>query len=366
LALGISNTGQIAGTFMDAQGEHGFLTSAATPPPSNFAWHGPFTVATGVVGNPSFIQAVPGTYGTMGDYEVVVPLQSGGIAHLSRANDVAGLPWTEDAVFATELGTVQAVSLIQSRYSSAGNGPGNLAVVALAGNALSYYFRDDVSPFTWHGPLPVATGVSGTPSFIQARPGTYGTFGNYELVAPLQGGGIGHFTRDNDNPSNPWHGPDIFATELGTVDAVSLIQSSYSSSGNGPGNLAVVALANNTLSYYFRDDVSPFAWHGPFTIATGVTGTPSFVQARPGTYGTVGDYELVVPLQGGGIGYFFRANDDPSTPWNGPVIFGADLGTVEGVSLVQSNFSTAGNGPGNLAVVSVANNELDYFYRDDQ
>jgi len=36
------------------------------------------------------------------------------------------------------------------------------------------------------------------------------------------------------------------------------------------------------------------------------------------------------------------------------------------VSLIQSNLSTAGNGPGNLAVVSVANSQLDYFYRDDK
>jgi hypothetical protein len=30
------------------------------------------------------------------------------------------------------------------------------------------------------------------------------------------------------------------------------------------------------------------------------------------------------------------------------------------------SMSLAGNGPGNLAVVSVANNQLDYFYRDDK
>jgi hypothetical protein len=41
---------------------------------AQFAWHGPtMTIATGVSGNPSLIQAVPGTYGTMGNYELVTP-----------------------------------------------------------------------------------------------------------------------------------------------------------------------------------------------------------------------------------------------------------------------------------------------------
>jgi len=43
------------------------------------------------------------------------------------------------------------------------------------------------------------------------------------------------------------------------------------------------------------------------------------------------------------------------------VTFGTSLGAVQSASLIQSNFSTAGNGPGNLAVVSVANGELHYL-----
>ena len=35
--------------------------------------------------------------------------------------------------------------------------------------------------------------------------------GDYELVAPLQNGGIGHFYRDNDNPSNPSYQTTMFS-----------------------------------------------------------------------------------------------------------------------------------------------------------
>src|SRR5262249_48141999 len=72
-----------------------------------------------------------------------------------------------------------------------------------------------------------------------------------------------------------------------------------------------------------------FAWHGPSTITTGVVNNPSFVQAIPGTYGTKGNYELVVPLQSGGIGQFFRDNDDANVPWSGPFVFATDQGAVD-------------------------------------
>jgi hypothetical protein len=161
------------------------------------------------------------------------------------------------------------------------------------------------------------------------------------------------------------------------VDAVSLIQSNFSTQlvqtgEQGPGNLAVAARAGDTLYYFYRDDVAPFAWHGPtMAIDSGVSGNPALIEARPGTYGTMGNYELVVPLAGGGIGQFARSNDDPNLPWSPLISFGTTQGGVAGVSLLQSNFSTqfvemGVQGPGNLAAISLSNGQLSYFYRDDQ
>jgi probable HAF family extracellular repeat protein len=292
-ANGINNAGQIVGTFFDTNGNtHGYLATPVTPV-STFAWHGPSHIYTGVIGNPSLIQATPGSYGTKGNYELVVPLQSGGLAHFYRDNDDPNLRWNGPFTFATHQGAIQAVSLIQSNFSSAGNGPGNLAVVARVGNELAYYYRDDVH-FAWQGPSLITTGVMGVPSFVQARPGTFGTKGNYELIVPLENGGLAHFYRNNDDPNLPWIHTADFATSLGIVDAASLIQSNFSTKFNqkgvqGPGNLAVVARAGGTLYYFYRDDVAPFAWHGPtMTIAAGLTGNPSLVQAHAGSYGSKG------------------------------------------------------------------------------
>jgi hypothetical protein len=190
-------------------------------------------------------------------------------------------------------------------------------------------------------------------------------FGRIRLLTPLESGGLAHYYRNNDDPSLPWIQTATFGTDLGNVDAASVVQSNFSTAGNGPGNLAVVARAGNSLVYFYRDDAQPFAWHGPEPIFVFVSGNPSLIQASPGSYGNMGDYEVVVPLVTGGIGHFYRNNDDSDLPWSGPFFFGGDRGTVDGVSLIQSSFSTTGNGPGNLAVVSVANNEVDYFYRDD-
>lgn len=346
-----------------------------------FSWNGPTTtIATGVSGNPSLIQAIPGTYGTMGNYELVTPLASGGMAHFYRDNDDPSLPWSGPFTFATDQGSVSAVSLIQSNFSTqfantGVQGPGNLAVVAAIGGTLDYFFRDDVS-FTWSGATTIYTGVSGIPSFIQAVPGTYGTMGNYELVTPLATGGMAHFFRNNDDPSLPWTLTSFFGTQFPVVDAVSLVQSNFSTQFaqtgiQGPGNLAVVALIGSDLFYFYRDDVDPFNWNGPFTITSGVTGNPSFVQATPGTYGTMGNFELVVPQLSGGIGHYFRDNDDPNLPWSGPIAFATDQGLVNAVSLIQSNFSTqfansGVQGPGNLAVAATVGDNLLYFYRDDE
>jgi hypothetical protein len=347
-----------------------------------FSWHGPTaTIATGVSGNPSLVQAVPGTYGTMGNYELVTPLATGGMAHFFRNNDDPALPWNGPFTFATDQGNVEAVSLIQSNFSTqfvntGVQGPGNLAVVARSGGALNYFFRDDVN-FNWSAATPIYSGVSGTPSFVQATPGTYGTMGNYELVTPLATGGMAHFFRNNDDPNFPWTLTAFFGTQFPVVDSVSLIQSNFSTQFvqtgvQGPGNLIVAATIGSNVFYFFRDDVAPFAWNGPTTIiATGVTGNPSLVQATPGTYGSVGNFELVTPLLSGGMGHFFRNNDDPNLPWSGPVTFAKDQGLVDAVSLIQSNFSTqfvntGVQGPGNLAVAARVGGNLIYFYRDDQ
>jgi hypothetical protein len=215
---------------------------------SDVRWFGPSApFATDVVGNPTLIQS---SFGTKGDFEVVVARAGGGLSHYSRDNDAAGYPWRGPTNFGS--GHVEGVSLIQSNY-----GPGNLEVIANVGHQMVYYTRENRPPYTWHGPsAPFGSDIMSNPSLIQ------GSFGrarekNFELVVPRISGGLAHFWRDNNAAGTPWRGPGLFGRHL--VRMVSLIQSNL-----GPGNLEVVGVdESNQRLHYWRDNSSPWEWHGP-------------------------------------------------------------------------------------------------------
>ncbi len=318
----------------------------------------PTGAGTQLSGNPALIQS---RFGRKGNFEVVAPVASGGLAHYWRNNDNPSLPWSAPTFFGA--GQFDAVSLIQSNFGS----PGNLEVVARAGDQLMSLWREGPPGFTWHGPYPIVvegaggpcsrrpvSGVTGDPALIQSR---YGAQGNFEVIVPLLSGGIAHYFRDNDASGLPWKGAPVFATSAGTIAAVTLIQSNFGS----PGNLEVIARAGDRLVFLWRD--SSLAWHGPFPFVadgrevSGVASNPSLVQSR---FGVQGNFELVVPLATGGFAFFWRDNDvQPGLPWHGP--FGMETRTrFEALSLIQSNFDD----PGNLEVVARIGDQLAHSWRD--
>lgn len=286
------------------------------------------------------------TFGTHGNFELVVPSELGGLIHYWRDNDgPSAFPWSGPIYFGS--GDVDAVTLIQSNLGTPGLG--HLEAIAREGNLLAHYWREDQYPFMWHGPFYFATGVSGNPALIQSK---FGTTGNFELVVPLVSGGLVHLWRDNDDPETPWYGPTMFATELGQIEGVALMQSNF----GDPGNLEVVAAVSGdqpSLFHYWRDSGPSFAWHGPNTVPLaglpqGVfpVGVPGFIQS---SFGSHGNFELVMALSNGWVAHLWRNNDDPTLPWSSPIIFEQDESAAE-ASLIQSNFST--EGPGHLEVVT--------------
>jgi hypothetical protein len=207
------------------------------------------------------------------------------------------------------------------------------------------------------------TQLSANPVLIQSR---FGTKGNFEVVAPLVGGGLAHYWRNNDNPQLPWSAPAPFGHSAGQIDAATMIQSNFGS----PGNLEVVARTADRLIFFWRDSTSPFIWHGPYPVAsegaggscgrapvTGVAGNPVLIQSR---FGQRGNFELVAPLATGGLGHWFRDNDDPALPWRSAPVFGQSVGVIDAVTLIESNFGT----PGNLEVIARTGDRLIFLWRD--
>lgn len=215
-----------------------------------------------VVGTPSLIQ---GKFGIKGNFELVVPLATSGLVHYWRNNDVDFVPWNGATFFGTNDGAFDAAALIQSSFTE-GSNIGNLEVIARQQGQLVHYWRSDQTPLIWIGPFGAEVGlptegVNGTPSLIESRFGVNRR--NFELVVPLASGGLVHYWRNNDTTFR-WELSAIFGQGR-QFDAVTLIQSNFSA-GSGIGNLEVVASAGNKLFFFWRDDIMPFAWHGPLEL----------------------------------------------------------------------------------------------------
>ncbi|WP_447601174.1 hypothetical protein [Nitrospira sp. Nam80] len=295
--------------------------------------------------NPVLIQS---RFGKKGNFELTVPVSSTGVSFTWRNNDNPALPWSALSGFGKAMGKVEAISMIQSNFGS----PGNLELVARVGQQLQFMWRDSGPAFQWNGPTPIFTGARGNPVLLQSR---FGTKGNFELVVPAAtGGGLFFLWRNNDNPSLPWSAPVRFGQALGTVDEVTMIQSNFGS----PGNLELIARVGQQLQFMWRDSGPAFQWNGPTPIFTGARGNPVLLQSR---FGTKGNFELVVPAAtGGGLFFLWRNNDNPALPWSAPVRFGQALGTVDEVTMIQSNFGS----PGNLELIARVGQELHFMWRD--
>jgi hypothetical protein len=195
----------------------------------------------------------------------------------------------------------------------------------------------------------------------------FGLRGNLEMVAPLPAGGIGHYWRNNDAPNTPWSLGEVFGFTFGRFTSATLIESNFSSSGNGPGDLVVVARNGDRLDYFQKpDNSSQWISYGNIRVGpsaiTGVSGSPALIQGR---FGTKGNFEMVVPGAADGLTHFWLDNDAPGTPWHVGATFGQFLGRVDSVSLVESDYSASGHGPGNLELMARVGSYLAYFWRLD-
>jgi hypothetical protein len=318
------------------------------------------------VGHAQSGNLIHGTAGNKGNFELLLA-QGGQIRHYFRANDTAGAPWSGTSAAPQLAGAAPvAVCLIQPR------GP-NFDLAAIHWmqspglNVLT--FAQNLNVGAWSVPTRIIAdgngivGVSGKPSFLQ---GTFGGYGNFELVVPA-GSRILHYWRDNDSAGNPWHGPDVVADFSPTATgvalapvAVTMIQSSFGS----PGNLELIARIRQLpvgigtprpdyLTFLWRDESG---WRGPVdVVAEGervedVTGDPSMIWS---TFGVRGNFELVVPVGGRKLMHYWRDNDRLNLPWHGPELIhtfaaaGPLAGRPVAASLTQGRYTS----PGNLELV---------------
>ncbi len=280
------------------------------------------------------------SHGGAGNFELVLHRGAGGGAtHWWRDNDDPGLPWHGPTTAFGSAAELVATSLIQGNFGSAGN----LEVIGASGGKLVHSFRDDGGSWTWKTPtfLPGTAAPSGGPGFVQGR---FGAKGNFEVIAPLAGGGMGHWWRDNDDPVLAWHGPTPFGS--GQVAATALAHGVHSN------HLEVVARVEDHLQHWWRDGAG--VWHPAGTFASGVAGVHDLCQSTF-TFAQAANYEVVAPLAGGGMGHWWADPTAGALSWTGPNVFGA--GQILAVGLIQSHHW-------NLEVIAVFADHLEHWWRE--
>jgi hypothetical protein len=249
-------------------------------------------------GGPGFGQSA-----AHGNFEVVAPLHSGGIAHWWRDNGAQPRVW--HGPFDVAPGGFSATALIESDV-------GHLEVIAVHGADLVHFWRDPA--LVWHGPIAIpGGGVSGQPGFTQAGDGTF------HVVAPLAVGGIGHWRRDN---ANQWSGPVEVGS--GTVHMVGLIRSNF-----GGGNLEVVARIDAGLDHYFAEPAGGgWAWHGPQPAWRQPVLNPAAHGRSEVAFKPPGPSAIHVATLGNGHALCFGFGDGGMTPDPGSFMIDPETGTI--------------------------------------
>jgi hypothetical protein len=191
-------------------------------------WDGPQVITAAshqLSGNPALIQS---TYGQNGNLELIVPAgdNKGGFFHWYRDNDRTDnqgniVPqWNGPYRIAENAGKIDAVSLAQSTFNSAGIG--DFEVVARIGDKLQHFWLSDKT-HQWLNGQEISGGqYTGIPSLMQVVPRDSGQ-GFFILAAPLKNGGFAYYWRDNDNQVHPWEGPFPVNSSLPKFDSLSLV-----------------------------------------------------------------------------------------------------------------------------------------------
>jgi hypothetical protein len=278
-------------------------------------------------------------------YELILPMPGGGLGHYWCDADDERPDWHGPVVFATVLGGVDAVAACLADF-----GARRIEIVARVGTRLHHLSRptsfdeagDDAADL--HGPPPAlpAPDVRGTPAIIQ---GLYGNTGNFEVVAPVAGGGLVHLWRDNDRDGRPWSDPVVFPRgSKPSFDAVALIHSNLEG-----GHLEVVARSAKRLHHFWRDNASPATWREAAIhdaagnpIDVGAWGVAALIQSR--RQGSRGNFELVVPCAEGGVAHLWRANSQRPERWSWEVVM-REAGTLDAVAVFEGRRDQAGRRP---------------------
>jgi C1A family cysteine protease len=216
---------------------------------------GPIFGPTNVAGIPGFIQSDFGSLqqpetvnGPGGNFEVVVLIAGGTLAHWWRNNSAPAFPWAQSATFGSNI-KLSAPTLVQ-RFDR------GLDVVCVNNDgSMQRYWRDDANHKGWAAAEKFGSGVNSPPVMIRSQFGASNEAapGNYELCVAV-GGSIEHWwTGGNALPN--WQRSATFGTDQpgkNVQQVLGLIESSFDF------DLELIALlSDGSLQHFWRAG----SWH---------------------------------------------------------------------------------------------------------
>jgi len=222
---------------------------------------GPIFGPSNVAGNPGFIQSDYGSLaqpemvtGPAGNFELVVLIAGGQLAHWWRNDGAPAMPWTQSATFGSNV-KLSGPAFVQ-RFDR------GLDVVCVDNDgAMQRYWRDDAHDKPWAAAEKFGAGVNSPPVMIRSQYGENNETeaGNYELCVAVNGQ-IQHWWTGGNAPANWTKSATVATNQAGknVQQVLGLIQSSFSF------DLELIALlSDGSLQHFWRSSGNLQWYPGP-------------------------------------------------------------------------------------------------------
>lgn len=300
-----------------------------------------------------------GNPSSQGNFEALL-LDGKDLWHYWRDNSAPGFPWHRSVMVSSATGPA---CLIESSFRGNPTAPGNFEALVLQGSNLVHYWRDNSTPgLLWHSSVVVSTKATGPASLIQSSfRSNPNAPGNFEALV-LEGSNLVHYFRDNSTPGFPWH--STVAVSTSATGPACLIQSSFRGTPSSPGNFEALVLEGGKLVHYWRDNSTPgLLWHSSVVVSASPSGPASFIQnGFRGTPTSPGNFEALVP-QGPNLEHYWRANWVAGFPWYSSTV--VDAVPVASACLIEGTFRSAASAPGNFEALVQESADAVHYWRDN-
>lgn len=271
------------------------------------------------------------------DFQIIIAEETDGILLFTRNNSISGASdeWSNIPLhLKKDYNKVHEVSMLK-------NDTGRLETIVQAENALYHLtinLNNGEPKIDNESQLQLPTEIT-NPTLVQHSDGTL------ELFVILKNGGIGRWTSQKD--SHQWTHKEDFATQLGTIDHMTVIFSNFKT-------LEVLAVVGGEI-VHLQNKFDPNGWQTLEKFGQDIVGKPGFIH---GPYGfpSASNYEVVVAIASGGLRHYYRNNLQEVWKSNNE-IFASGFGRASAVNLIYTDYNK-------LELVVCTDTQLAHYYRN--